>query len=113
MSILVADHALDFLAQLNREAKEFVGVDKLQRTIGQLVMDVLLQAEQPVQFFFARAEEFLLRKLMFNRSERLDVGGEFAVPIDEGAFGDVEFGGDVTQGPALGAEFDEFVLGIS
>ena len=39
----------------------------------------------------------------------MDFLGVLPVPVDEGAFGNVEVGGNMAQAPAAGTEFDEFV----
>ena len=110
--LFVSDQSLDFLAQLDGEAEEFFGIDEFEGAIGQFVVDVLLQAGEAVEVFFMGGEDLLFEKLQFEGAQRLDILGEFAVPIDQGAFGDVEFGGDMAQAPALGAEFDEFIVFI-
>ena len=51
----------------------------------------------------------------FVHNEGALVGGveaELAAPLDERAFGDAEFRGDADEGPALGAVFDELLLGF-
>ena len=62
-----------------------------------------------VQLFLAGGDDFLLEKLQFESVHGLDILGVLPVPIDEGAFGNVEVGGNMAQAPAAGTEFDEFV----
>ena len=37
---------------------------------------------------------------------------KFAARVDEGGFGDVNFGGDAGKAPAFGAKMDEALLGL-
>lgn len=46
-----------------------------------------------------------------NGAEVLDLVLEFAAPINEGGFGDVEFLGDAGEAPALTTELHEAFLG--
>ena len=39
----------------------------------------------------------------------LELETQLAAPLDEGAAGDAQFGGDAHKAPALGATFDEFL----
>jgi hypothetical protein len=45
-------------------------------------------------------------------AEGADVLGELAVPVDEGALGDVEVGGDAREAEAFGAQFEELIFSV-
>jgi len=45
-------------------------------------------------------------------AEGADVRGELAVPLDEGALGDVDAGGNAREAEALGVDFGELVFRV-
>ena len=100
------------MAQFRGKAEELVDGDEFERPVGQFVVHVFFQPGEAVQFFLAGGEELLLQEFLFDSAEGLDISGELAVPLHEGPFGNVDFGSDMSQAPALGAEFDEFILGL-
>jgi hypothetical protein len=69
-----------------------------------------LQPSQAGQLLFSRGQELFLQELHLNGLERSDLGGALAIPIHEGPFRDVEFSGDMSQAPALGTQFNEFIF---
>jgi len=106
-------HFVDLRAQIDGQTKELVDGNVAKGPIGKFVLNILLQAEQEVQFFFARGDGFLLQELESGFAEGLNLGGEIPVPIDKRSLGNMDFSGNVAQTPALGAQFDELVLSVS
>jgi len=111
--ISLRERLVNLLSQFGGEVDEFLNGDAREGAFGQFVFDIFLEAKQPVQILFARGGDFFVQKFPPGGAEGVDVGSELAAPIDQGAFGEVEFGSDVSEAPALGAEFDEFVLFIN
>ena len=51
----------------------------------------------------------MLEVIEFDGGLILELEAQLAAPLDEGAAGDAQFGGDAHKAPALGATFDEFL----
>jgi hypothetical protein len=51
--------------------------------------------------FFARGEGLFVEGFEVDGAEGTDVRGELAVPVDEGALGDMETGGDAREAEAV------------
>ncbi len=55
---------------------------------------------------------FFVEGFELEECEGADFGLELAVPVHEGALGDVELGGDFGEAPTAGAELDELVFEV-
>ena len=103
---------LELPPQLTGEAVEVLGGDDLESAPGQFLFDTLEVGVELGQFGLMGGEEFFLQRLQFHRLESADLGLGVLIPIHQGAFGDVEVGGDAGEAPALGPQFDEAAFGI-
>jgi len=100
----------NLLAQFGGDLEELLDGNGRDLAAGQFVLDIFLEAQQPVQIVLTRGGDFFEQEFPSGVAEGIDVVGEMAAPLDEGAFGDVEFGSDVAEASALGAEFNELFL---
>jgi hypothetical protein len=104
--------ALDFPAEGQGQEEEPVG--------GQGGEVSLLEFGLDAGQFFGEAggaglgwsEEPLAEFVQLNGRLVLDFEAELAVPLDEGATGNAEFGREADQAPTLGAALDEFLTGF-
>jgi hypothetical protein len=102
----------DFMAEIEVDADEFVAVNPGEVAFGDGGFDVGLDFGEAGQVLFARGEGLFVEGFEVDGAEGADVRGESAVPLDEGALGDVEIGGDVRETEALGAHFEELVFSV-
>ena len=115
-SSFVADEALrlqlmDLAAEESGETEELFGGNVFEVAGGEFLFDRVLMSGEVCKFLLPMGQELLLSHLRVDQAEVLDFGVEHAVPVDEGAFGDVEGFGEAGESPALGTEFNEFVFG--
>jgi hypothetical protein len=100
----------DFMAEIEVDADEFVAVNPGEVAFGDGGFDFGLDFGQARQVFLARGQGLFVEGFEVDGAEGADVGGELAVPVDEGALGDMDVGGDAQEAEALGAEFGELIL---
>ena len=100
----------DFTAELEVHAQELVGVDQdgLAREEG--AFDVEEDFAQPLPLGQEGGEDFVVEGFEMHGAGGADVRVELAVPLDEGALGDVDVGGDVRQAEALGPKLDKLIF---
>ncbi len=67
---------------------------------------------QGFEVVFEAAGELFFEFFPLEGAQAVDLGAVFAVPDTEGGAGDVELFGNVAEGGAAGAEFDELVFGF-
>jgi hypothetical protein len=72
--------------------------------------DLGLDFGQACQIILARGESLFVEGFEVDGAEGADVRGELAVPLDEGALGDADVGGDAREAEAFGAHFEELVF---
>jgi hypothetical protein len=102
----------DFMAEAEVDADEFVAVDPGEVAFGDGGFDVGLDFGQAGQVFLARVQGLFVEGFEVDGAEGADVRGELAVPVDEGALGDMDVGGDAREAEALGAHFEELVFSV-
>jgi len=102
----------DFVAEIQEDADEFVAVNPGEVAFGYGGFDVGLDFGQTGQVFLARVQGLFVEGLEVDGAEGADVRGELAVPLDEGAQGDMDVGGDAREAEALGTEFGELVFSV-
>jgi hypothetical protein len=95
----------DFVAEIEVDADEFVDVNPGEVAFGDGGFDVGLDFGQAGEVFLVRGEGLLVEGFEVDGAEGADVRGELAVPVDEGALGYVEIGGDAREAQALRAHF--------
>ncbi len=100
------------MAEVEVDADEFVAVDPGEVAFGDGGFDVGLDFGEAGQVCFARGEGLFVEVFEVDGAEGADVWGELAVPVDKGALGDVEVGGDAREAEAFGAEFGEPVFNV-
>ncbi len=101
--------AVEPAAELLSQGVEAGGGDRGQVTLGQLGLDpaqLLGEGFEPVLF---RGEGLVYEVLPLDSAEVLNGMLVLAAPVDEGAFGDAELGGDAGKADASGAQLDEFL----
>ncbi len=102
----------DFSADEGGDIEQFAGalvLEVTQRERGFYFLQVLSEAGQLV---FVASQDFFLQGFDFEGAEGAEFGVELAVPVNKGALGDADFGADVGEAPAFGAELEEAVLGV-
>ena len=102
----------DFVAEIEVDADEFVAVNPGEVAFGDGGFDVGLDFGEASEVGFARGEGLFVEGFEVDGAEGADVRGELAVPVDEGALGDVEVGGDAREAEAFGGELGEVVFSI-
>jgi hypothetical protein len=102
----------DFVAEIEVDADEFVAVDPVEVAFGDGGFDVGLDFGEAGQVLFAGGEGLLVEGFEVDGAEGADVRGELAVPLDEGALGDVDVGSDAREAEAFGAQFSELIFSI-
>jgi hypothetical protein len=100
----------DFVAEIEVDADEFVAVNPGEVAFGDGGFDVGLDLGQAGQVFLARVQGLFVEGFELDGAEGADVRGELAVPLDEGALGDADVGGDAREAEAFGAHFEELVF---
>ena len=100
----------DFMAEVEVDADEFVAVDPVEVAFGDGGFDVGLDFGEAGEVCFARGEGLFVEGFEVDGAEGADVRGELAVPIDEGALGDVDVGGDAREAAAFGTHFQELIF---
>jgi hypothetical protein len=100
------------MAEVEVDADEFVVVNPGEVAFGDGGFDVGLDFGEAGQVCFARGEGSFVEGFEVEGAEGADVRGEMAVPVDEGALGDVEIGGDAREAEAFGTEFQELVFSV-
>jgi len=100
----------DFVAEIEVDADEFVTVDPVEVAFGDGGFDVGLDFGEAGEVGFAGGEGLLVEGFKVDGAEGADVRGEFVVPVDEGALGDVDVGGDAREAEAFGAHFEELIF---
>jgi hypothetical protein len=98
------------VAQIEVDADEFVAVNPREVAFGDGGFDVGLDFSQASEVCFARGEGLFVEGFEVDGAEGADVRCELAVPVDEGALGDVEVGGDAREADAFGTHFEELVF---
>ncbi len=94
------------------QADKGFGTHGVELPDRQDVFDLVLDPGKALQFDFMGGEDTILDSLQFYRAQGGDVGVKSAVPIDKGAFGDVELHRDGGEAEAFGSELDELVGGL-
>ena len=82
------------------------------RAFGDGGFDVGLDFGEAGEVGFAGGEGLFVEGLEVDGAEGADVRGKPVVPVDEGALGDVDVGGDARQAEAFGAEFGELIFSL-
>jgi hypothetical protein len=100
----------DFVAEVEVDADEFVAVNPGEVAFGDGGFDVGLDFGEASEVGFARGKGLFVEGFEVDGAEGADVRGELAVPIDQGALGDMEVGGDAREAEAFGAEFGELIF---
>ena len=100
----------DFVAEIQEDADEFVAVNPGEVAFGDGGFDVGLDFGQARQVFLARVQGLFVEGFEVDGAEGTNVRGELAVPLDEGAQGDMDVGGDAREAEAFGAHFEELVF---
>jgi hypothetical protein len=98
------------MAEIQVDADEFVAVNPGEVAFGDGGFDVGLDFGQARQVFLARVQGLFVEGFEVDGAEGTNVRGELAVPLDEGAMGDVDVGGDAREAEAFGAEFGELIF---
>ena len=99
----------DLPAQGGREGKQVGGGDRGEVALFQFGFDRGQFFREDRGAMLARAEEAVLEVIEFEGDLILELEAELAAPLDEGAAGDAEFGGDADKAPTLRAAFHEFL----
>lgn len=98
---------LDLGAQLGGNAVQARGGNLLQVAFGDFLFDLFEVSGEDLPALMALAEDALREGLGFGRAKVLDVKLMLAAPLDERGFGDIQFGGDLIEAPALRTQEDE------
>ena len=100
------------MAEIEVDADEFVAVNPGEVAFGNGGLDVGLDFGKAGQVLLARGEGLFVEGFEVDGAQGANVRGELAVPLDEGALGHMDVGGDAREACAFGAEFEELVFGF-
>jgi hypothetical protein len=98
------------MAEVEVDADEFVAVNPVEVAFGDGGFDIGLDFGQAGEVCLARGEGLFVEGFEVGGPEGAELGGELAVPVDQGALGDVDVGGDVREAEAFGAHFQELIF---
>ena len=99
--------AVDFGAERGGNGVEARGRDFLEVAFFDFLLHPFELAGEDLPAFVALAEDAFGEGLGLGGAEVGDFELMLAAPLDEGGFGDVQFGGDAIKAPALRAHEDE------
>jgi hypothetical protein len=100
------------MAEIEVDADELVAVNPGEVAFGDGGFDVGLDFGQAGEVCFAGGEGLFVQGFEVDGAEGADVRGELAVPVDEGALGDVDVGGDAREAQTFRAHFEELVFSV-
>jgi hypothetical protein len=102
----------EFASRVQHETDGLVGADVIVISFFEGGFEFADEGGDVFEFIGVGAEDAFLEGFEFEGAEGVDLRAAFLVPLDEGAFADVDFLSDAAEAEALGTEFDEFVFGF-
>jgi len=102
----------DLGAKEARESEKVAGGLVIELALGEFAFDLLEMFGQAGKLMFVRGQELFLESFDLEGTEGAQFLKMLAIPIHEGALGDINGDGDAGEAPSLGPEFEETAFGI-
>ena len=103
---------LDLATEVSGSAHELRRGQFCEIAGGELGFDTAQLFTHSIDMFRCRGEPLCAHRFELDSVKVLDLELVLAAPVDEGGFGDVEFGLQARIGPTAGAEFDKTTDGL-